>query len=622
MTPTMIDPAARFQGDGQIRLSGDFTGTLTGKARLAYRLGGDLTIASGSVITIGDEGTVGGSFKLVGTLTNHGTIRWLSGYIDNDDGPIAGQFFNEADGTFEIQCASSMNSVVFTNKGTIRQSATDYIEASLNGPLNSTGAIFVLSGRLNLGQPYLLAGVVNAASGTTIECYAGMTPLTLAPSALFGGDGDIVLSGDISGTLAGKARLAYQLDGDLTIAPGSTVTIKHNLILASTLINHGTILWQDDGTIYFPLGIIDGDSANSVIGHFFNESEGVLDIQCDNSLGSSLTVENKGTILKSGGTGTTTVNSALTNAGVIDVRTGWLSCAKVLMQTAGATRLSGGNLYLMAPAKLHLLGGELQGAGTLNGDVLVEQGTLRPGNNSASQLQITGNLTLGLGATFATAADSAAPAGFGHLIVAGNTALAGNFDFSLSNGFVPAVGTRFRVIESTTCSGAFSSSTFPALPTGAEYFANYSATATEIVAGVTSLADWKALHFGAESDPTIVGDNADPDADGATNLLEYAFGLEPLTASRVGLPLVTLKPATAGGPLYLTMTFTTPATVTDLDFTPQVSGNLAEWLSGPGHTETISDSTTNGIRTVVVRDTVPVSSGTRRFMRLHVALKP
>ncbi|MBK8478496.1 MAG: hypothetical protein IPL39_20075 [Opitutaceae bacterium] len=64
----------------------------------------------------------------------------------------------------------------------------------------------------------------------------------------------------------------------------------------------------------------------------------------------------------------------------------------------------------------------------------------------------------------------------------------------------------------------------------------------EIVVGVTSLADWKALHFGVETDPALIGDSADPDGDGIANLLEYAFGLEPLSPSRTGLPSMTVQP--------------------------------------------------------------------------------
>lgn len=40
-------------------------------------------------------------------------------------------------------------------------------------------------------------------------------------------------------------------------------------------------------------------------------------------------------------------------------------------------------------------------------------------------------------------------------------------------------------------------------------------------------AAWLALHFGPETDPLIIGDDADPDLDGLKNLLEFAVGGNP-----------------------------------------------------------------------------------------------
>jgi len=79
---------------------------------------------------------------------------------------------------------------------------------------------------------------------------------------------------------------------------------------------------------------------------------------------------------------------------------------------------------------------------------------------------------------------------------------------------------------------------------------------------------WAASHFSPAEleDPTISGPLADaPDHDGAVNLLEYAFALEPKTQDAASMPVVGLE---AG---HLTLTYRQNRNATGLTFTPQVS---------------------------------------------------
>ena len=50
-----------------------------------------------------------------------------------------------------------------------------------------------------------------------------------------------------------------------------------------------------------------------------------------------------------------------------------------------------------------------------------------------------------------------------------------------------------------------------------------------------NLAEWKTAYFGTGA--SEAADNADPDGDGVTNLMEYATGANPLTSSPVDTPL-------------------------------------------------------------------------------------
>ena len=63
-------------------------------------------------------------------------------------------------------------------------------------------------------------------------------------------------------------------------------------------------------------------------------------------------------------------------------------------------------------------------------------------------------------------------------------------------------------------------------------------TITDTPAGAPPIATWHLEHFGSNANNEAVrGDHADPDSDGMVNLLEYAFGLDPLVLSTEGGPM-------------------------------------------------------------------------------------
>lgn len=120
----------------------------------------------------------------------------------------------------------------------------------------------------------------------------------------------------------------------------------------------------------------------------------------------------------------------------------------------------------------------------------------------------------------------------------------------------------------------------------------------------SSLVEWRALH-GA--------DQANTTGDGLNNLMKYALGLDPLThAHRTDYPQNTTTEN--GGNAYLTMTIPRQSIRSDISYIVEVSSNLSDWNSGPGHTVTI----TNTDSLLIVRDTVPLNSGERRFIRLKI----
>jgi len=136
------------------------------------------------------------------------------------------------------------------------------------------------------------------------------------------------------------------------------------------------------------------------------------------------------------------------------------------------------------------------------------------------------------------------------------------------------------------------------------------------VSYAAGFASWQVANFSLaeRTNPSISGPQADPDGDGATNLLEYALGLPPKTFGRNGLPFGELL----GG--YLTLTFNKNRIATDVVFTPQVSSNLSLWKDGPVFIEQTLLSEDAATQTLRAHDLKPITNASKRFMRLKVAL--
>lgn len=128
-----------------------------------------------------------------------------------------------------------------------------------------------------------------------------------------------------------------------------------------------------------------------------------------------------------------------------------------------------------------------------------------------------------------------------------------------------------------------------------------------------SFDEWRFNKFtpAERANPAISGETADPDGDGIPNLLEYALNLEPKIADVGGLP----KMAVQGG--YLTLTYTEVKAAIDIVYAVQAAGEVSGSWSSSGLVETsrIDNGTT---WRVTVRDSVPISVASHRFMRLRV----
>lgn len=129
-----------------------------------------------------------------------------------------------------------------------------------------------------------------------------------------------------------------------------------------------------------------------------------------------------------------------------------------------------------------------------------------------------------------------------------------------------------------------------------------------------------ALAFPGTNNQSVIGSNADPDGDGIVNLLEFALGMSPARADSVaqsgstpGLPVVNVPAGTSD---FLSLFVRRPIGLRGVSYGAEVSSDLKTWTSAvaTGFPQPNSD----GSETIQFRDTQPLGSSPRRFIRLRI----
>ncbi|MCX6937602.1 MAG: hypothetical protein NTU80_06840 [Verrucomicrobia bacterium] len=132
---------------------------------------------------------------------------------------------------------------------------------------------------------------------------------------------------------------------------------------------------------------------------------------------------------------------------------------------------------------------------------------------------------------------------------------------------------------------------------------------------------WRFARFTAEqlAAPDTSGPTADPDADGLSNLLEYAFAREPLAPDSSPAPdSLSLLPA-SGSELYLALSFFQPSDRSDLNYLVEWTDDLtATWRSGPDYTSDVNAEARPTGEQITVRALTPLAAAPRQFLRLRV----
>lgn len=146
---------------------------------------------------------------------------------------------------------------------------------------------------------------------------------------------------------------------------------------------------------------------------------------------------------------------------------------------------------------------------------------------------------------------------------------------------------------------------------------------------------WLGGYFNSTeiANPLITGPNADPDQDGAPNLIEYALGRDPKNGSPADRALGSLVPSVVnvGGANRIKLDFTLPDQVpSDVIYQLQISDNLVSWTDiatqanagGWTGNATVSNGTvSSGRRPVAITDSGTAPATGKRMARLKISLQ-
>jgi fibronectin-binding autotransporter adhesin len=217
-----------------------------------------------------------------------------------------------------------------------------------NSSITGDGSVSFSGGTVDLSGAYTVTGTTTVSAGTVTFAQ----PVTLGALTVSGGtltvDGDLTVSGLLTwtgGTMNGSGTTFAQ--GDISISGNNGKALA-----GRTLENAGTATWT--GTSGITL------SNNAVV---TNDAGALFDARSDVAIsGYSGTFNNAGTLKKSAGTGTTTINALFNNSGAVEAASGTLSFP--------AGGLDGGSFTADSGAALLFGGGEhsFTAASSVGGD--------------------------------------------------------------------------------------------------------------------------------------------------------------------------------------------------------------------------------------------------------------
>jgi hypothetical protein len=667
--PSLTMSGGTLAGTGILTVANSFTwtsGTMNGTGGLIVA-----TAATGSI-----SGANGKSLNGGWQLINEGTLG-LSGatlLLSNGSGPNT-SFDNR--GTLTISDEADFNWSNFTgqpvfikNSGTFIKSGSGTTTDLDATAVSNTGAMQVASGTLRFSRSTDHAGTLDAATGARVELTggtftfgAGSTIVTAEPLVLQGANFAIPVNQEtprlsfVSGSVSGTGVLTLTDSfawtggtmtgtGGLVVAASATGAISGNsgktLDGGRQLINEGTLSLSGAN-----LNLSNGSGPNTTFDNrgTFTVSDDA-DLSWSNFTGQPVFVINSGTFIKSGDGTTTSISpTTFTNSGLLSIEGGTLSFTPFAQTATGITHLEGGSLSATA---LTFAAGRVTGVGGITANVTNSGAVFSPGGTGNRTLAITGSYTQQAGGSLEFDLDGDAASGaFDKLAISGAAALNGTVNLRNS---VELSGEVFTLLTHGSRGGTFPTITVThngsatanyqairtdftvtaaAPPAGAPQLASSygewvdSVDRTWVVPGLPQATQGAGSLQSAGSPLTAswnADPNADPDKDGASNLLEYAFQTNPLDPASI--PAAKTSPCKQV-PGCIEVSCEMRANAPDLTRLLQASPDLKEWtpltLQSAGVLDVTEESVAPGINRFTVRLRTSARAGS--FLRWEVKLR-
>ena len=348
----------------------------------------------------------------------------------------------------------------YTWTGASMNNPTDWFEARNWSPRGVPGALDSAS--------------IASNQTVTLSSSATVTDLSMAAGSALEGIGDITVTGSFAATdirLTGPGMVNIPTGGVLKFVTGG---LGANTV-GRVINNFGTVYWSGGSLV------LAAHFNNNVGASFYVQTNGGL----KSDTASNPVFNNAGTIIKSGGNGTTVVQVILDNSGTIDVQTGKLNLGPKFLQSAGRLHLGGGQFEAKdsygRKSPLDLKSGKLTGSGSVDADV-INSGLIAPGN-SPGLITINGNYTqTASGILDMEIGGLLAGTQHDQMIVNGSASLAGTLNIVKYNNFLPNAGDNFQLMTYYGLMGQFTNETGLYPGSGRYYYNTY--TPTYLVASV------------------------------------------------------------------------------------------------------------------------------------------
>ena len=485
-----------------------------------------------------------GTIDNAGTITLAGSANFIGGTINNQSAALLDiQGIDNAEYPFVF--------ATINNSGTIKRSVSTgtvgiwTLDNASGGVIDvetgtlipwegqngvTTGATFVVAAGATMQFATGNGASINEFTGTYTGSGAGTIALNSGRFAAGIGGATIDFPGTMFQWTGGIMDVGL---GDLTSRGTINVAGPNDKFLTNggTLDDFGTIVQSGAGAIR-PEGLATTLKIEPAASYLIESDSGA-----DQTNIGLAAIDNAGTIKKTAGTGTSTIQTAgLSNTGTIEVVSGTLKLSGGVTQVSGSTLTAGtwnamGGSAIQLPVNTaintNLATIALAGPGaTITGiDGLAASSGSFALTNGASfttsgAFSNTGGLTVGAGSTFSVHGNyaqgasatlevdiggSAASKQFGVLAVTGAATLAGAVKTTLLSGFDPAAGNNYTIATYAGQTGGGSLS-FEGVEQGRFAFFEPTVGSTAIVLGTTtSAADLAADSFSVPATATAGG---------------------------------------------------------------------------------------------------------------------